>query len=274
MANGTTTVTLAPFNLQITPSTYYDQPGSQIDFTGSGFVADESISFKVNDSALTSVNANSLGEFELTGVTLPFGTSAVYTFTGSVSGAVGTVEIGLASFYAGVELSSYYAVGGTPVTISGPGFYAGENVAITFGDTFLGNVTATNSGSFSLNTNVPYSTPGSKAVIATGSMSGASAETTFTQAAVYTSVELGNYAGGPGSTITFIGSGFLANEPIEILTDRTGSTVVHTFNASADGSFNNSSFVIPNNFTEGELTLTIKGTYSMTTSQIVFYVTP
>lgn len=274
MASGSTTITLAPFNLQITPSTYYAQPGSQVDFTGSGFVADEGISIKVNDSALTTVNANSLGEFELTGLTLPFGTSAVYTFTGSVSGAVGTVEIGLASFYAGIELSSYYATGGTPVTISGSGFYAGENIAITFGGASLGNVTATSSGSFALNTNVPYSTPGSKAVIATGSMSGASAETTFTQAEVYTSVELGNYAGGPGTSISFIGSGFLANEPIEILTDRTGSTVVHTFNASAAGAFNNSSFVIPNDFAEGELTLTIKGTYSMTTSQIVFYVTP
>lgn len=274
MASAMTSITLAPFGIQIEPSTYYAQPGTEVSFTGSGFVSNEVVIVALNGSNLTTVAANTFGEISVGSLTLPFGSSAVYTFTGGTSGAVGTVEIGLASFYAGVELSTYYAVGGTPITIFGAGYYPGETIEIMFGTVNLGNALADSTGAFSIDSNVPYALPGSKTVTATGSMSGAYSETTFSQAEVYTSVQLTNYAGSPSTTIGFMGSGFLSNEPIEILTDRTGSTVMHTFNASVDGSFNNSTFVIPDDFTEGELTLTIKGTHSMTTSQIVFYVTP
>lgn len=274
MASAMTSITLAPFGIQIEPSTYYAQPGTEVSFAGSGFVSNEVVTVALNGSNLTTVAANTFGEISVGSLTLPFGSSAVYTFTGGTSGAVGTVEIGLASFYAGVELSTYYAVGGTPITIFGAGYYPGETIEIMFGTVNLGNALADSTGAFSIDSNVPYALPGSKTVTATGSMSGAYSETTFSQAEVYTSVQLTNYAGSPSTTIGFMGSGFLSNEPIEILTDRTGSTVMHTFNASVDGSFNNSTFVIPDGFTEGELTLTIKGTHSMTTSQIVFYVTP
>ena len=92
-------------------------------------------------------------------------------------------------------------------------------------------------------------------------------------APVWTNLQLGSYAGAPGVAITFIGSGYLPNEPIQIMTDRTGTTIVHTFNADNNGVFNNSGYTIPADFAEGDLTLTVKGTNSFTSKDIVFYVT-
>lgn len=272
-ATGMTSITLAPFSAQVSPSTYYGLPGSAVSFTGTGFAANENVSVKLNNSALTTVTADEDGAFELGGLTLPFATSANYSFVGSVSGASASVSIGLASFSSSIELSTYYAPGGTAVTISGSGFVAGETVNITFGGVLLPSTTATSTGAYSLLTNVPFAAAGEKTVTATGLTSGAVAETTFTQAQVYSAVELSNYAGAPGTTIGFIGSGYLTNEPIEILTDRSGSTPIYTFNAGADGSFNNNGFVIPADFAEGNLTITIRGAHSLNTNEIVFYVT-
>jgi hypothetical protein len=272
-AVATTSITLAPFSAQVTPSTYYAQPGSPVEFSGSGFVPNEDVVIKANGTTVQTVAADAEGNFVSSGLTLPFGTAA-YTFTGSVSLAVISIDIGLSEFYTGLELSSYYNVGGSAITISGTGFYSNETVNITFGGASVGSAVANSTGSFSLNTNVPYAEAGSKTVVATGVTSGEVAETTFTQAQVYSGVELTNYAGSPTTTIGFVGSGFLANEVIEVRSDRTGDTVLHTIVAGADGSFNNNTFVIPADFIEGNLTLTIRGTYSMTSHEIVFYVTP
>ena len=95
----------------------------------------------------------------------------------------------------------------------------------------------------------------------------------LTVAPVYTSLELSQYAGAPGSAVTFIGTGYLPNEPVQVTTDRTGSAAVATFTADVSGHFTNSSYTIPINFTEGNLTFTVTGTHSFDTKNVVYYVT-
>lgn len=267
-------LTLAPFSPQISPSSYYINAGSVINFVGSSFVPGEKITYSLNKTTLGTVTADTKGGLILNGVLIPFGaSSANFSFMGELSQTSLAFSIGVAALNPSVQLNNYYAVGGSPITISGSNFSNSESVAIVFGGTSLGNVIATATGTFSLKTTVPFNTSGEKAVVATGVTSKATSKTTFTQAPIYASTQLGIYAGKPGTKISFLGSGYLPGETIEVTTDRTDTNVVNTFTASATGNFNNSAWTIPALFTEGNLTLTIKGKNSFTTNKIVFYVT-
>lgn len=266
-------ITLAPFSPQISPDTWYTAPGNTVNFTGSGFANGENVHVTLNGSGAGDVTATATGTINSFNVNIPFSVAgtAHIVFTGDTSGASASVDIGLATLSPSIWLSNYYDVGGSPLTVFGGGFGGGETVHVSFGGSSLGSIAADNSGSFSLVSTVPYGMSGNKVVMAHGSGSGLNATASFTQPQVYINVQLGSYAGAPGDAINFIGSGFLANEPVEITTDRTGSTVVHSFSADASGNFNNSDFVTP--APGGPLTLTIRGTHSFTTTEITYYVT-
>jgi hypothetical protein len=153
------------------------------------------------------------------------------------------------------------------------GFSSNEQVAILFGGQNLGTTPTDVSGNFAFDTTVPYLPAGNHEVHATGQSSAVSAMATFTEPQVYVGVELGSYAGAPGSAVTIIGNGFIPGEPVDIMTDRSGATAVYNFNADGTGAFNDSGYVIPLDYIEGTLTITIKGQYSLTPIQIVYYVT-
>ncbi len=270
-ASNTLTITLAPFNIQVSPSTYYATPGSPVTFSGSGFIPGETISTYRGKDAGTTVVADAKGNFTSSTFTLPFGVKATeYTIYGLTSGAVGTVDITLAQFYAGAQLSSYYGNGGSMVTVSGSGFAPNEAVALTSGTATLGNVTTDGFGAFSKAVAMPYAMPGQVPVTATGALSQTSATTSYTVAKVYNSVGLASYAVPAGKAVTFTGSGFLANEPVTVTNDRDGTT--YSFKADAKGNLNDSGYVLPATYAEGNLTLTINGSYSYTSSAITMYV--
>jgi hypothetical protein len=270
-ASSTTTLTLAPYTPQVSPSTYYAQPGTPISFTGSGFVPNESIIVNLNGKNVGTETANAKGLLVSTNTyALPFGTAAVYTLTGQTSGAVNTMSIGLAQFYAGVQLSSYYGDGGSVVTATGTGFAPNELVTLTSGKTILGSITTTTTGSFSKAITIPYVAPGALPIVATGTSSAASATTGYTVATVYNGVQLSQYALPAGSAVTFIGDGYYANEPVTVTTDRT--TGSYTLKASTTGTFTDSGYVLPSNLAPGMLTFTITGTESFTVHTITMYV--
>lgn len=268
-------ITVGVAQMQVTPSTYYTLPGSMVSFSGTGFAGSETITMNFNSAAATTTIANSSGAFSIGNFQIPYSASgnAQFNFLGGTSSANIPLNITLGTLSGYVGLSNYYAVGGTPITISGGGFGAGEQMNITFGGTVMSPTTADSSGNFSLATTVPFASQGNKIVTARGQSSGVQAQTTFTQAPVHASVQLGSYAGAPGVAVNFIGTGFLPNEPVEITTDRTGATVVHTFTADGSGNFNNSGWSVPAGFTEGNLSLTIRGVNSLSTNSIVYYVT-
>jgi len=271
-AVGETAITAAPFAPNVSPSTYYDRPGTPITFTATGFVPGETVTATLGGASVESAVAGPDGGFSLAGIALPFTGAADYVFTGGTSGGTSTITIGLAEFYPGVQLSSYYGPGGAPITLTGAGFAGGESVALTFGGVSVGSATADALGAFSLPVTAPFGAPGAKAVTGVGSISGATAESGYTQAVVYSSVELANYVLSPGIAVQFTGAGFFPGEPVHVRTDRSAGANVHQFSATAAGTISDNGYVIPAGTTEGPLSLTIAGTQSFTEQTIVAYV--
>lgn len=266
-------VTLAPFYVTITPSLWYVNPGTSISLTGAGFAANEPVRISFG-GATTTATADGDGNLTVPSLTVPAapGTTVPLTATGALSGGTETIFITVAQLYAWLNLSSYWAQGGLPLIVTGAGFLPNEPVALSTGGTQFANGTAESDGSLNIPTIVPFAPPGPVTITAHGSISGGTATVGMTVAPVYTDLQLAAYAGAPGEAITFLGHGYLPNEPIEVTTDRTGSTIVRTFTADAGGNFSDSGYVIPAEFTEGNLVLTVKGTHSFDQKSITYYV--
>ena len=265
-------LTLAPFMTQLSPSTYYATPGTSVTLSGSGFLPGEMVNLIQDKTALGNATADLKGAVSFTQI-LPFAaTSATYTATGVTTATPSTVTIGLSAFNAGLTLSAYYAQGGSAETISGAGYVPGESVVVTWDGAAVSTITADTMGNFSLPTTVPYADGGNKKVVATGSTSMATASTTFTQATIYVSLQLGSYAGAPGTAVTFVGTGYMPGETVDITTDRITGIVAH-FKADSSGSFTDSSYIVPVSFTPGTLGLTATGEHSLNAQSITYYVT-
>jgi hypothetical protein len=270
-ASTLTTLTLAPYQPQVAPSTYYAKPGTALSFTGSGFVPNENVTIDLNHTKIGAGPADAKGNFALSGFTLPFGAkTAVYTVTGEVSGSSTVLTIGLAQFYVGVQLSNYYGNGGSVVAASGNGYAPNERVFLTSGSSFIANAIADKNGAFSTPITIPYAAPGKLVITAAGETSQASAITGYTVAQIYNSVELGSYAVPAGKTVTITGSGFFPGETIKVSADRGG--ISYSFKADTNGSLNDSGLVLPSSLTEGMLTLTIASQNSYTSHDITLYV--
>lgn len=279
MSSGAATalnVTLASFFPSVTPSAYYALPGSAISFSGAGFAANESVALLLNGANVGSAASDGTGRLAGIETALPNAPAGTLHFavSGTMSQTTVPVDITLAALQPGVILDTYYALGGSPLSVTAMGFAARENVEFRFEGALLGTAVSDADGTAALLTEVPFGPPGAKEITATGQNSGARAASPFTQARFWNAaLALANYAAAPGGAITFIGSGFASGEPISIRTDRTGPQVLGTFTAGADGSFGDSGFSLPASFAPGLLTLTITGEHSFETRDIVIYVT-
>jgi hypothetical protein len=267
-------VGLSSFSPQISPSSWYVPAGSSITINGSGFASGESVAVMLNGASASTGTVNSLGNFVSSPITIPYSATAAHVnVTSSLTGSHLSFDVGVAALAPGINLSTYYDIGGKPLVVNGMGFGGNEPVALTFDGAALGTVTTDTSGNFTFTGTVPFGAAGNKTIQARGSNSHASATANFTQPQIYVNVQLGSYAGAPGDAVTFTGDGFLPNEPVNITTDRTGSAVVHSFNANAAGQFTNGAYHLPLSFTGGPLTLTITGTHSLVPKSIAYYVT-
>lgn len=256
----------------IVANAYYVQPGSNVVFSGSGFAAGEQITAEIRGTEYE-FSANSNGMFEEI-IEMPRnGSNATIEFRSITTSANISITISLAEFYSAIWFDNYYAVGGTPFTIFGAGFAGNEDVTLNARGDVFATATTDQDGSFAFESAIPFSPAGQLTIGAIGDDSGASAESNLTVAEIYTDLQLGSYAGAPGSSVQFLGNGYLANEPIMVTTDRTGSNIVHEFSVGQNGSFNDSNYSVPNTFEEGNLTFTVEGGYSFTVKNIVYYVT-
>ncbi|RYF29664.1 MAG: hypothetical protein EOO17_00550 [Chloroflexi bacterium] len=271
-AVSTTTLTLAPYTPTVSPSTYYATPGSDVVFTGSGYIPGETVSIVFQGQVRGTETADSKGNFVSKVYTLPYGKIADYILISNLSDVSLNVNVGLADFYAGVQLDSYYGVGGSIVTVTGSGYAANEAVTIKAGSIVLGVAQADKNGAFTLKVTVPYAKAGELIITAIGDDSDARSTTGYTVAQSYTATQLETYAVEAGAPVTVIGSGYFAGEPITI-TNKLGTASVTVY-AAADGTISNSSFIIPASTVPGEMTLVILGAYSHTVSEITIYVLP
>jgi hypothetical protein len=272
-AIASTPVSLGAVYQTVTPDTYYIQPGGTVTFSGSGFIPNESVSVSLNNTTLSPVTVNGSGSFTQE-VKMPFGvTTASVVFTANNGGQTFTVPITLAELSPTAWLSSYYAAAGSPLTIYGSGFAASEAVTVKFSSGTTINGTTDTNGNLSLETMVPYAPSGTYNVMVTGALSGSNSSVSLSISPVYTGLTLGSYAGAPGTAITFNGSGYLPNEPIQVTTNRSGGTIVRQFNAGESGSFSDNGYTLPADWSEGALMLTVTSLHSFDTKNILFYVT-
>ncbi len=278
-AVATLNISIGSLVTSVTPNSYYTSPGSPLTFSGIGFAPTENMTVKLNNLAIGNILVGENGTFTYS-TTTPFGIASPlhYTFQSAVTNNLSNLDISLSSFSPYFNITNYYALGGSAETFAGGGFAANEQITITFGQdlasaiTPVTTVTSNSSGAFSIDGLVPFSPSGNKTFKAVGSLSGAVSTTNFTIAPVYTSLNLGTYAGAPGTAIQFIGSGYFPNELINITTSRNSGTVT-TFSADASGNFNNSSYIVPMTFTGGPLTVTTTGQNSFDSKSIIYYVT-
>jgi hypothetical protein len=267
------TLTIGQLYPSITPSAWYTAPGSVISIAGTGFAPGESVAI-VAGSKSASTTANSSGAFMLGSFTLPAtgGSSVTLTATGATSDAVATANISLSALSPWLTFSTYWAQGGSALTIFGNGFAGGESVTLKSGSQTLGSATAASNGAFTFAGAVPFAPAGTVTITGTGATSGAVGSGQMQVAPVYTSFTLGSYAVTRGNALEVKGSGYLPNEPVQITTGNTGSTVVLTVNADASGAFDSSSYVIPASTPSGNMTVTAFGTHSFDTKTITMYV--
>jgi hypothetical protein len=268
-------VTLAQFYPSIAPSVWYSAPGGSATLTGSGFAPNESVSITSGSNAPVTATADAMGNISAPAFALPTmpNSMGAITAVGNKSGASVTVYVAIGAYYPWLNLSTYWAQGGSALTIIGGGFAPNESVALSTTQGTFATGHAGPDGALSIATAVPFAMPGATTITALGGTSGVSTTINMTVAPVYTDLQLGSYAGEPGTGVHFIGHGYIPNEPVNITTDRTGTTVVRTIVADATGSFDDSGYIVPAGSTEGNLTLTATGTHSFNSKSITYYVT-
>lgn len=249
----------------ITPSFWFSYPGDTVTFQGDGLAPNETIT--VSGAGTGTITTDSMGKFTGYSATLP-SSNATYTFTGSKSITPFSITIALGTRVSAIWFDTYWATGGTALTVYGAGFGNGETVNLSYGGTALTTVTADTSGSFAAHTQIPYAAPGDVTIDASGANTHSTAHATLSVAQIWPTLSLGSYAIAPGEAINAIGSGYLSSEPMQIIID---GSVVGTFNADASGSFNDSSVHLPS-LPEGLHDITIKGTHSFNSSTITIWV--
>jgi len=174
------TISIGQLYPSITPSTWYAAAGSAIGVSGSGFAPNEMVNV-IAGSSNASSTADTNGNFSLESLQLPKGGGTVsITATGAQSGATATVGVITVIPSPWITFSTYWAPGGSPLTVFGNNFAGGEQVSVTSGPQNLGTTTADINGNFSLSTTVPTGPSGPATITATGVASGASAQGTLT----------------------------------------------------------------------------------------------
>jgi len=267
-------ITRALFYPWLTPSAYYSAPGGMLTVGGQGFAPDEDVVLTSGGTTLGTGHTNNLGTFSALSVHMPANPNTVAQIvgTGAKSGATAQVGIAIGSYYTWMTLSSWWAMGGSPLTITGHNFAAGETVAASSGAQSLGSGTANNSGDVTIVGTVPHGTPGSATITLTGQTSGAPASVTMTIAPVWTSFEVPPYYGAPLSAVHLVGHGYQPGEAVDITTNNTTGTQA-TVHADSSGNFDDSSWHVPAGVVNTDLMITATGEWTGDTKTVDYYVT-
>lgn len=256
----------------VTPSSWFTYPGNQITFSGSGFAAHESVIMSGPESA--SVTTDSAGSFTGLVAHIPASArgTATFEFTGANSQGHQSIGIALGERSAAIWFDTYYAQGGSALTVLGAGFGNNETVTLDTGGQSFATGSADSTGAISISTAIPYAPAGELSITATGSDTGAAASASLTVAPVYIDLQLGSYAVAAGSSLAIVGRGYLPDEPIALMTDRTGSSALATLQSDGLGTVNDSSVVIPAEWASGLLTITAQSLHSFSVTPITLWV--
>lgn len=157
----------------------------------------------------------------------------------------------------GSSLGSSTGPADSTVLMTGQGYGPNETVNIVWGyngpgtGTKVGSVTASRTGTIRGSFTVPAATTGSYTVAALGVTSSRNSQNTF---AIVNSLSANPASTPPGQSITVAGTGFQANETVQLYWDSAVGTSLATATADANGNVNQS-VALPSNATPGSHTL-------------------
>ncbi len=258
-------ITAASFSVivrRITISPSSRSVGEQTTVSGNGFAASSSMTFYLDNaavSAATATTTDASGSFTatLTMPAAPRGSHTIKAQDASANYATATVTI-----VQKITTSPISGAVGDTITINGTGFTATKTVTFYWDNAIVSATTATTTdsgGSFTNSTfTVPSASRGSHTLKAQDSV-GYSAVFTFT---IAEKITITPTTGAPAATVTVAGSGFRATQTITIKYNNvaisTNPAVIYT---DSSGAFN-ASFSVPAGLAGTYTVLATDGTYT------------
>jgi eukaryotic-like serine/threonine-protein kinase len=253
----------APATIDLQPVS--GPPGTSVIVTGSGFPAPDTVDLLFDDTTVGTASPNALGTFSanFTVPVVPGGDHTV-TATGEASEQRAQAPFAVVPAIAGQPDSGFPL---ESVQVSGTGFGPNETVDLGFDATSVGSASSDDSGSISVPITIPEGAAvGTHSIIATGEISGLSAQADFE--VVSATISLGADSGFRRAKVAVSGTGFEPFESIDVTFD--GSQVG---SASADdtGSFS-SSFLVPPDAALGSHDVSARGGTSARSATATFTV--
>ncbi|HVA89485.1 MAG TPA: hypothetical protein VNL71_06555 [Chloroflexota bacterium] len=251
--------------LALSPTT--GAPGMHVVASASGFSANEQVLFTDGGVTVGAGTANTLGQVTIS-LVLPqhmaVGAASLVA-TGSVSRRVADAAYLVNA--ASVALSAASGAAGTPLTVTGHNFAATETVRIALNGVTITQASTDSSGAFSAAFPIPAGPAGATVVTVTGVNSLIAVNTPFTRSGVVIQANVSTQAAGGAVTLT--GSGFLANEVIQITIP---GQALQTLPATAQGTFS-IALTIPASQAAGSLVITASGESSHLSNTVAVTVT-
>ncbi|HWE62084.1 MAG TPA: hypothetical protein VHB98_10260, partial [Chloroflexota bacterium] len=254
---------------QLKPATYSGTVGAPYSLTGDGFAAGEEVMLYLDTTQTPPIATTTSGggHIAFDGIHVPLAAAGNHTWiVQGAQGDVASVPYTLLPFTPYLLLSTYSSQPERPVTVSGKGFAPDETVYLFLGDTNsapLGVVKSDDQGTLMVPDafTIPTAARGPLPVIAVGRLSGQSARATLNVLPFGPSLWLSSYAGHPGATVSFTGTGFARLDGLQVLlgdaTTPTASFKAHNGAFTAAGAIH-----LPFSTPSGMLPLTVQGLLS------------
>lgn len=262
--------TVAAAGISIAPSSGAIGTGATV--SGSGFSAMTTVSVLFDGSDGTLIGAESTdasGNFNSLPVTIPNVTGGTYEIFASDGTNTATTSFTVPS---SLTLTPASGTPGTSVSVSGTGFLSGEGVVVGWNRAGrqVATGTANGNGAFTATFNVPNSGNGDHTVFATGHSSGFQLTATFAvNGSSAADLSLSPTSGPAGSDVTLTGSGFGANEQVNLAVD---GGVVMSVTTNGNGNFT-AMITLSSSLAVGEHTITATGVSSGHSASATFAVT-
>jgi hypothetical protein len=193
--------------------------GAAYSVSGDGFTPGQQLSLYLDNIATAPLaTITSTGRVSFSG-RVPVAAAGNHTFIvkgtyGDIA-AVSFVEWAMTPY---LLLSTYSSLPERPVSVKGQGFVPGEPVHVFLNGALVGLARADDRGALNATRvfTIPSNAKGALQVSAVGTLSGRPAQTGLGVLAFEPSLWLSSYAGHPGATITFTGTGFARNDVISV----------------------------------------------------------
>lgn len=265
--------------LELTPEV--GRPGDSIRIDAQGFTPGEKI--KVYWGRMTgepSARLQADGGGKVGAQTVKVGVGAtgknVMILVGEKSTTVATASFLMLGLYPSVLAKPYGAKATQSINFSGAGFAPGERVLAFAGGTPLMALQADKRGRFGgANVVMPFGLTGRQSLVFMGEQSRAAATAGFMVLPYSPMGRPSTYAGMPGTSVRFSGSGFAPNEAVHVFTKRTpggSGELVTAFRVNQRGAAAGvGEYMIPSD-AKGKLTFTMVGAKSKGTATVAITV--